>query len=51
MPTTKELLALLRLLDTVPMKEKEALLSLLLALRGTEDTVTLPVSSLPKVKK
>lgn len=51
MATTKELLALLRLLGNVPAKEKKDLLSFLLALRDSGDIVTLPASCFPKEKE
>ena len=48
MATTKELLALLRLLDVISAEEKKNLLSFLLVLRDTGDTVAPPVSCFPK---
>ena len=51
MATTKELLALLRLLGAVPTEDKKKLLSFLLVLRDTGDTVTPPVSCFPKEKE
>lgn len=51
MATTKELLALLRLLGAMLIEEKENLLSFLLALRDTGDTVTPPVSCFPKERE
>lgn len=51
MATTKELLALLRLLSAVPTEDKKKLLSFLLVLRDTGDTVTPPVSCFPKEKE
>lgn len=51
MATTKELLALLRLLGAVPTEDKKNLLSFLLALRDTGDTVTPPVSCFQKAKE
>ena len=51
MATTKELLALLRLLDVISAEEKKNLLSFLLVLRDTGDTVAPPVSCLQKEKE
>lgn len=51
MATTKELLALLRLLDVISAEEKKNLLSFLLVLRETGDTVAPPVSCFQKEKE
>ena len=51
MATTKELLAPLRLLSAVPTEDKKKLLSFLLVLRDTGDTVTPPVSCFLKEKE
>ena len=51
MATTKELLALLRLLDVISAEEKKNLLSFLLVLRDTGDTVAAPVSCFQKEKE
>ena len=51
MATTKELLALLRLLDVISAEEKKNLLSFLLVLRDTGDTVAPPGSCFQKEKE
>ena len=51
MATTKKLLAPLRLLRAVPTEDKKKLLSFLLVLRDTGDTVTPPVSCFLKEKE
>ena len=51
MATTKELLALLRLLDVISAEEKKNLLSFLLVLRDTGDTVAPAVSCFQKEKE